>query len=94
MSYAQPNETTELWKEVHQSQAEARAKRKFANLEILRASVLPFTYRNDNDVVLVRDAHYPAITFWPSANHWKVGNRDMMGSASDLIDYLRRKAMR
>ena len=94
MSYSQLNETTDLWKEVNQAQAEARAKRKAVNLAILRASVLPFTYRNNNDVVMVRSPGYPAVDFWPSTNHWKVGNRDMMGDASALIDYLRRKAMK
>lgn len=88
------NETTELWREVRQGQAEARARRKATNLLILRASTLPFIYKNDNDHVMVRDRNYPALDFWPSTNHWKIGNRDMMGDAQALIDFLRLRAMR
>jgi hypothetical protein len=90
----QPNEESEFWREVNQAQAEARAKRKTANLAILRASTLPFIYRNNSDVVLVRDKGYPALDFWPNTNHWKVGNRNMAGDAQALIEFLKRKAMK
>jgi hypothetical protein len=94
VSHSQPNEATELWREVHQTQAEALAKRKAANLEILRASTIPFVYRNNNDCVQVRSAGYPVLDFWPSTNQWKLGNRDMMGDANALLDYLKRRAMK
>ena len=89
-----PNEDSEMWREYHKDQSEARTRRKEANLAILRASVIPFVYRNNNDVVMVRLPGYPKVDFWTTANHWKTGNRDMKGDANALIDWLKRRVMR
>ena len=88
------NETTQMWNEIHQEEAQKGQERKEKNLLILRASTLPFEYRNDGDVVMVRDKGYPAIDFWPTKNKWRIGTRYMLGSADDLIDFLKRRAMK
>jgi len=89
-----PNEVTEMWKEIHQEEQQKGEARKASNLVILRASTLPFQYRNGGDIVLIRNKAYPAIDFWPTRNKWRVGDRNMLGDAQALIDFLKRRAMR
>ena len=88
------NETTQMWKDYHAEQAEKRSIRKEANLAILRATTIPFEYRNGGDVVLLRSTSYPAIDFYPSTDRWKIGSKPGTGDASALVELLRRRAMR
>lgn len=88
------NETTQMWSEIHQEQAEKRRARKEVNLSILRATTISFEYRNGGDVVLLRDKAYPSIDFWPSTNKWRVGSKYGMGDALALVKMLKRRAMR
>lgn len=89
MSY--PNEANQLWREVHQGQAASRARRKKSNLAILRASSLPFIYRNDNDTVLMRDPRYPQIDFYCPMSKWIYNGRYVLGDAQALVEWLERK---
>lgn len=84
------NEVTEMWREVHLDQQKARAMRKTWNLGVLANSDVKMEFRNDSDVVLIRDRRYPAVDFWPSTNKWKLGTRLMMGDAEALLRFLER----
>ena len=86
------NETNQIWREVHEDQAKARAARKVKNLEVLAASTIPYETRNDGDVVLIRARGYPIVDFWPSTNKWATSGRYMMGNAESLIAWLKKKA--
>lgn len=88
------NETTQMWAEVHAEQAEKRRLRKEVNLSILRATTIPFEYRNGGDVVMLRHKAYPAIDFWPSTNKWLIGAKPGMGDANALVELLRRRALK
>ena len=87
------NETTELWRSIHQEEQAKRAARKEANLAILRGTTIPFEYRNFGDVVLLRNKAYPAVDFYAGTNHWKVGGKNMMGDAHQLVLWLKRRAL-
>lgn len=84
----------DLYRDLHTEERERAEKRKAENLANLRASVLPFEYRNGGDVVLIRDKAYPAIDFYPSRNKWRVGTRYVLGSAQQLLDWLKLRAVR
>jgi hypothetical protein len=78
--------------EMSHQQEQARIIRARANLAILRASTIPFIV-NDVGQVKLRDRGYPAIDFAPSQNEWLVGNRKMLGDATALIEFLKRRAI-
>ncbi len=88
------NETTEMWRDIHQEQAEKRRLRKDVNLSILRATTIPFEYRNGGDVVMLRNRAYPSLDFWPSTNKWLIGSKYGLGDATALVDMLKRRAMK
>lgn len=83
-------ETTALWSEVNQSQAAARAKRKEANLAILRASSVRFAYFNDNGRVMP-PAGYPVCEYFPAVGYWKYNGRHILGDATAFLEWLERK---
>lgn len=84
----------DLYRDLHAEERKRAEKRKAENLAILRASVLPFEYRNGGDVVLIRDKAYPAVDFYPSTNKWRVGTRYVLGSAQQLLDWLKLRGMK
>lgn len=84
----------DLYRDLHTEERQRAEKRKVENLAVLRASVLPFEYRNGGDVVLIRSVGYPAVDFYPTKNKWRVGTRYVLGSAQQLLDWLKLRAMR
>lgn len=84
----------DLYRDLHAEERQRAEKRKAENLAILRASVIPFEYRNGGDVVLIRNRAYPSIDFYPTKNKWRVGTRYVLGSAQALLDWLRLRAMK
>ncbi len=87
------NEITEMWREIHAEEQAKREARKVANLAVLRATTIPFEYRNFGDVVLLRNKSYPGLDFYPGTNKWKVGARFMLGDAHELVLWLKRRAL-
>lgn len=84
----------DMWKSLHEEERVRAAERKVKNLETLRASRVPFVYQNGGDIVLIRSKGYPAVDFWPTKNRWRVGTRNMIGSAQNLLDWLKLRAMK
>lgn len=88
------NEVTEMWREIHAEEQTKRHERKEKNLAILRETTLPFEYRNQGDVVLVRVAGYPKVDFYPSTNKWKFGERYILGNAYTFVLWLKKRSMK
>jgi len=85
------NDVNTLWDSVNQTQAAARTRRKEKNLAILRASSLPFLYRNANDSVLIRDQRYPEADFSTLTSKWRYNGRHILGDATEFLAWLERK---
>jgi len=82
----------QAYREMVHQQESIYLNRAKANLAILRASTIPFIVESSG-LVKVRDKGYPAIDFDPGQQVWLVGNRKMMGNATALIDWLKRRAL-
>lgn len=83
-----PNEDTAMWAAFRTDKQQAARARKEANIAILRASTIPFQFRNGGDVVLVREKGYPSVDFWPSVDKWTMNGKTTHGDASALIKAL------
>ena len=84
-------ESTDLWSQVNQTQAQSRTRRKEANLAILKASRLPFIFRNANDVAQVRDERFPCVEYHLPTSKWKYHGRHILGDAQAFIDWMNRR---
>lgn len=89
-----PNEDTAMWAAFRTDKQQAARARKEANLAILRASTIPFQFRNGGDVVLLRGFGYPSLDFYPTKNKWYAGSgRETHGDASALVEWLKRRSL-
>jgi hypothetical protein len=81
------------WDEYHEEQRQRGQAAKVKNLAVLRAITLRFEVRNDGDIVLVRVPGAPIIEFYPTKNKWRTDGRTMVGTAADLVAWLKRRTM-
>lgn len=61
---------------------------KARNLEVLRASTVPYRVGSGSELVAISGPGYPDIDFYPARNKWVIRGREMNGDASALLRFL------
>lgn len=81
----EPNETTEMWRQIRHEKQQRHASNYERNRAILDAAGISYT--DKGETLLFREAGKPKVNFYPSTGRWHADKRLYDGGAKAFLSW-------